>query len=409
MSLCRYLPVPSDRMGVIWTLLSLKDAVVLEYGPAGTTHYSVGMYSAMGVEPAQSLFTTHLGEDDIIMGDVTRLEEAIREIDTAYKPKIIFIVASAVTSIIGTDIKGVCNYMQNEVNAKLITVDTGGFKGDYTLGMKEGYNLIVNTLVCDAAVKEKNTYNILGASGYSYRMKSDLWEINSLIEEAFSYKLNSILGINSSISAIENLGAAEINLVLRAEALPAAEYLKEKFGTPYVYGMPYGYSGTHNWLDNISKLINVPVADGLIRKLKMRMMGSAGYKMYASMYQSKGKSPKAVIIGDYDQIKGFSKIFEEINLPVELKISAHSLSGLEAEDIVKPDTEKEKIELLKSVHHGIVLGDEVSLYLCDADCEKIVTAFPIVYQSQTAEHLPFAGIRGMDYILEAVDRYYSKL
>ena len=41
MSLCRYLPTPSDRMAVMWTLLTVKDAVVLEYGPAGTTHYCV--------------------------------------------------------------------------------------------------------------------------------------------------------------------------------------------------------------------------------------------------------------------------------------------------------------------------------------------------------------------------------
>ena len=41
MSLCRYLPVPSDRMGIIWSLLSVKDSIILEYGPAGTTHFSI--------------------------------------------------------------------------------------------------------------------------------------------------------------------------------------------------------------------------------------------------------------------------------------------------------------------------------------------------------------------------------
>ena len=35
MSLCRYLPVPSDRMAVMWTLLTVGDAVVLEYGGGG--------------------------------------------------------------------------------------------------------------------------------------------------------------------------------------------------------------------------------------------------------------------------------------------------------------------------------------------------------------------------------------
>ena len=30
MSLRRYLPIPSDRMGIIWSLLSIKGAMVLE-------------------------------------------------------------------------------------------------------------------------------------------------------------------------------------------------------------------------------------------------------------------------------------------------------------------------------------------------------------------------------------------
>ena len=34
MSLSRYLPTPSDRMGILWNLLTVKESIVLEYGPA---------------------------------------------------------------------------------------------------------------------------------------------------------------------------------------------------------------------------------------------------------------------------------------------------------------------------------------------------------------------------------------
>ncbi len=56
MSLTRFLPVPSDRMGIIWSLLSIKDAVVLEYGSAGTTHYSMSLYGDIGIEQENRLF-----------------------------------------------------------------------------------------------------------------------------------------------------------------------------------------------------------------------------------------------------------------------------------------------------------------------------------------------------------------
>ena len=112
MSLYRYLPVPSDRMGIIWALLTVPDAIILEYGPAGTTHYSVSAYGAMGLETNQKIFTTHLSQDDVIMGDVSRLEQAIIEIDQNYHPKILFVISSAVISVIGTYIIGVCSYIR---------------------------------------------------------------------------------------------------------------------------------------------------------------------------------------------------------------------------------------------------------------------------------------------------------
>lgn len=409
MSLCRYLPTPSDRMGVIWTLLSAKGAVVLEYGPAGTTHFSVSMYGQMGVEPNQSLFTTHLSEDDIIMGDVTRLEEAIREIDAGYHPEVIFVVSSSVTSIIGADIKGVCTYMEKEIKARLISVDTGGFKGDYSLGMREGYNLLVKPFATEQVEKKEATYNILGASGCDYRMKSDLWELKALLEEGFSYQVNAIVGMDSSVKELKELGAAKVNLVLREEALVAAKYLERTYGIPYVYGAPYGYEGTSRWLQKVSEVIDKPIAQKLVAKLHMRKMNTAGYKMYASMYAHKENRPQAVIVGDVNRIQGFSQILDEVCIPVTLKISNHSLAGFDVSDIVKPTKEREKIKLLKEKTYSLVFGDEISLYLCDESCEKVVTSFPLIRSKQIAEHMPFMGIRGMDYILEAVDRYYGRL
>ena len=91
MSLCRFYPPASDRMAIIWSLMPIQNAIVLEYGPAGTTHFGGGLYSSLGIRLSQSLFTTHISEDDVIMGDVTRLEKAIVEIDETYEPKVIFV------------------------------------------------------------------------------------------------------------------------------------------------------------------------------------------------------------------------------------------------------------------------------------------------------------------------------
>jgi nitrogenase molybdenum-cofactor synthesis protein NifE len=412
MSLYRYLPTPSDRMGLIWALLTAPGAIVLEYGPAGTTHYSVGSYGAMGLEPNQKIFTTHLGQEDVVMGDVSRLEEAIRELDQNYAPNVIFVVSSAVISVIGTDIAGVCSYMQQETKAKLIPVDTGGFKGDYTTGLRRGFGLVAETFCTQPAPEKKPCYNILGAAPNHYRVKSDLWEIKDLMQQAFGYQPHAVLGLSCEGEQLRTAGIASINLVMQAEALLAAQYLEKRYGTPYLYGAPYGYTGTMKWLEQIGKALSLPISPQLTAKLQKRRMQSAGYKMYAAMYAQKKNKPNAVLIGSYDQIVGFSAVMDEISLPVSLKICSHSLaeirsSGLETDGILSPADEKEKIALLKGVKHSLVLGDDISLYLCADSCEKVTTAFPLVQHSQIAEHLPFMGIRGMDYLLESAERYYA--
>ena len=213
MSLCRYLPVPSDRMGIIWSLLSVKDSIILEYGPAGTTHFSMGFYGALGVDWQQRLFTTHMNEDDVVMGDVTRLEEAIVELDKSYEPKVIFVVASSISAVIGTDIKGVCNYMQKEVQAKLVAFEQGGFRGDYSIGLTEVYKLLVNNLSCKEQRKRKKIFNIIGASMGSYRAASDVWELQNLMREAFGYEMHTCLCYETSVDEIGDIGTAEVNLV----------------------------------------------------------------------------------------------------------------------------------------------------------------------------------------------------
>ena len=73
MSLTRFLPAPSDRMGILWSLLNIQDSVIVEYGPAGTTHFSMSLFGELGIEQENRLFTTHLREEDVVMGDTSRL------------------------------------------------------------------------------------------------------------------------------------------------------------------------------------------------------------------------------------------------------------------------------------------------------------------------------------------------
>lgn len=410
MSLCRYLPVPSDRMGIIWSLLSVKDSIILEYGPAGTTHFSMGFYGALGVDWQQRLFTTHMNEDDVVMGDVTRLEEAIVELDKSYEPKVIFVVASSISAVIGTDIKGVCNYMQKEVQAKLVAFEQGGFRGDYSIGLTEVYKLLVNNLPCKEQRKRKKIFNIIGASMGSYRAASDVWELQNLMREAFGYEMHTCLCYETSVDEIGDIGTAEINLVMRQEGLPAAEVLKNKFDMPFVVSAPYGYAATLAWLEEVGKILGQLPDVKMCARLRLKAQNTASLKMYAMMMGRK-KTPQAAVIGEYDLIKGLSAFLRSVGIDVKYKLCSHSLKSIvEPElDIQYISVEKEKIDILKKMQKTLVLADDVSHRLCDSSNAVLRVSAPFIDGAQIATHLPLLGEKGADFLLETIEAYYQTL
>ena len=407
MSLTRFLPTPSDRMGILWSLLGIEGLVVLEYGPAGTTHFSMGLFGELGEDQQNRIFTTHMSEDDVVMGDVTRLEKAIVEIDRNFAPKVIVVVSSSVAAVIGSDIKGVCSYMQEKVNAHLLSFEQGGFRGDYSVGLLETNKLLVQELVEDDAEPQEDMVNILGFSMGAYRALSDRREISYMLARAFGLKVNACLCGETSIDEIEKMGCATVNLVLREEAVPAAQILKKKFGTPVVAGMPYGYKGTLEWLEKISEAIGKPINKDFFNEINERIRDTAHYPMYAMML--KKDKPSATLVGEYRTIVGISKFLEEVGIPSDNKLCIHTMKNIPNADetVIHCESEKARLDILKSQHRSFILADDPSMSVCADDNVFMRISMPVVRGRQFARHMPLMGIHGADFIMETVEEYWQ--
>ena len=404
MSLVRFLPTPSDRMGIIWSLLAVQGAIVLEYGPAGTTHYSMGLYGGLGLRFQNRMFTTHMSEDDVVMGDVTRLEDAIVELDKSYAPKVIFVVASSVTAVIGTDIKGVCRYMQNEVKAKLVAFEQGGFRGDYSIGLAETYKLLVRNLPKKDVAQEAGVYNIIGASAWRYRMASDIWEVKSLLDEALGLSCNACLCCDTSVEELEDMGLAQVNIVLGNEGLAAAKYLQEKFGTPYVYAVPYGYNGTLSFLAQVGEAVGRKPDSMVLLRLQTKEKSLSRISLFTMMGNNKPK--KAVVKGDYDLVQGVSAFLEQGGITVLHKMCAHSLKAIAepAADVEAYAEESDWLQVIRGLQDTLILADDVALLQADADNMKVLISAPFM-NSAVATHMPFMGEKGADFLLEQMQAY----
>ena len=147
MQVCKYFPVASDRMGMIWTISSIEGACIIEFGPAGTTHFAIEGIGSLNGEEKSKIYSTHMDQGDVTFGKYDRLENSILEIDENINPKYIFVMASSVSSVIGADVESVCSTMQDKVKAKLIPITTAGLKYDYTVGVENTLLLLINNVV----------------------------------------------------------------------------------------------------------------------------------------------------------------------------------------------------------------------------------------------------------------------
>lgn len=397
MNLYKYFPVPSDRMGILWTLSSIKDICIIEFGPAGTTHYAVEGIGQLNGEHNANIYSTHMNESDVTFGAYDRLEKSILEIDFNIKPKYIFVMASSVSSIIGTDVKGICRELQKKVNSKLIPIAVGGLKDDYNVGVEEALYIICKEIIKESSEKY-NTFNIIGSTMDAFNFESDSEEIIRIMKELFSKEVQTVFTSNTSVEHIEKAANASLNIVLRKEGIKAAEYMKEKFNIPYVYSKPIGLNKTLEFLKEISETTSWEIHE---HKLKSEISRIKKHMFSLSFKIRSLKNKDVAIFGDEDTVVSMKRFMEELNLNVHRAQIIHS-SKSNYEDITIDAGEIKRMDYLREKELFMVLGDGVTVGM-DNKCKKAIQiSNPNMDKVNIYPYTPFVGLRGCLYLIEKI-------
>lgn len=395
MNIYKYFPVASDRMGIIWTLSSIKDLYIIEFGPSGTTHYAVESIGQLNGEDFLNIYSTHMSESDITFGKYDRLEKSIKEVDLNKKPKYIFVMASSISSIIGTDIEAICEEIQGEVNAKLIPIKTGGLKADYNAGVEEALEIIVKNIVKDSSVKS-NKVNIIGSNIDSFNFLSDCNEIKRLMKELFDKDINTIFTSYTSIDDIEKAAEAELNIVLRKEGLKAAEYMNKKFNIPYIYGKPIGLENTISWIKEVQALMNYDLKEDILNE---EIQSVKKYIFRLKMRLRSLKLKDLAIFGDYDTVYNLKKFALELGLNV-VRAEVLYNCNIEEKDILKNTGELNRMIFLKNNNIDILFGDGPSLDMESSAKIKVQVSNPNLKSINIYPYAPYVGFRGVVLLIE---------
>ncbi|SHI14724.1 Nitrogenase molybdenum-iron protein, alpha and beta chains [Sporobacter termitidis DSM 10068] len=258
MGLYKFRPVPSGRMGTLWTLASIRGAALLEFGCMGHMLYGRVFLERIGVSDACRLYATHIDETDVSLGGTERLSRAVADIAERDRPRVLFLLPSAVPEVIGTDLPALCRELQpDHPDMRLIPFGCGGFDAGQYRAVREALLLLAKTLPVDAEKTARPTFNLIGSCADIFRFQADAAELVRTMEGAFAMTPLCVMTSDTSVAQIERIGGAHINLVFRREGLPAAAQLQQRFGTPYLFARPYGVQGTCEWLEQVSQITGI--------------------------------------------------------------------------------------------------------------------------------------------------------
>ena len=344
MGLYRFKPMPSGRMGIFWTVSSIGEAAVVEFGCMGHNLYSGSLLRQSGIYEGYGapLYTTYIDETDIAMGQTYRLEATLRQVVDTDHPKVVFLQPSAVPEVIGMDMYAIANLLADEFpETKLVPLGHGSFAITQHKGVEEALLAVVKALAEDVPRTLSPTYNVLGTCPDLFNFGADLAEIERMMRGAFGMEAVCRLSSACSISDIERIGSAHVNLVIRREGIPAAEYLQKRFGTPYLYARPYGIRGTSAWLRRVGETLDTaPSEDFLDAEEKLALMQiDQPYRTLESNAWSYPEEAVLTIGGHYDVVRGIRDFAVRLIRDFNVKASSptqkmRELSGGNAQKLI---------------------------------------------------------------------------
>lgn len=235
--------------GAIKALSSIKKCVVLVHGPKGCVYHINYIMGMRGDHPSE-IYSTCLGEQDVIFGADQKLKTAIGDLDRELHPDLIAVLSCCASDIIGEDVQSAIR--DTTTTAPVIGIDAGGFEGDFRTGYSETLTRLVEEFVEKRDETDPRSVNLVGL----LRGGPDLQEIVRDLG-LFGIKVNTVLTAEAALEEIRGLGKAALNIVLCEPAgKDAAELLYLKCGTPWIIEeLPIGVDATRQFLMRVTKAL----------------------------------------------------------------------------------------------------------------------------------------------------------
>ncbi len=227
----------ADTSGVCSALYEFGGMVVVHDASGCNSTYSTHD-EPRWYDTRSKIYISALTEMDAVLGNDAKLVEDICKSARELSPEFIALCGSPMPMMTGVDFDALAEEIWRQSGIKTIPLHTNGMHS-YLSGAGEAFRSLAECFCTERFEIIGQGVNILGATPLDFALNGSVESIKKwLADEGF--KVVSCFGMGSSLSEISRAASAEVNLVISYSGLSAAEYMKDKFGIPYVCGVPIG-------------------------------------------------------------------------------------------------------------------------------------------------------------------------
>ncbi|MBB4200420.1 Fe-only nitrogenase subunit beta [Rhodoblastus sphagnicola] len=318
--------------GAQYVSIGVKDCIGLVHGGQGCVMF-VRLLISQHLKESFEIASSSLHEDGAVFGACGRVEEGVDVLLARYPHlKVIPIISTCSTEVIGDDIDGVITKLEEGLLAEkypdrevhLLPIHTPSFVGS----MVSGYDVAVRDFVKKFARKGPSNGKINFITGWVN--PGDVTELKSLLAEmqidaTVLFEIESfdspimpdgseVSHGNTTIEDLVSTGSATHTFALnRYEGGKAAQFLEKKFKIPSIVGpTPIGIRNTDALLKKLSEATGKPIPASLVRK---RGVALDAITDLAHMFLA---DKKVAIYGNADLVIGLAEFCLDLEMKPQL-------------------------------------------------------------------------------------------
>ncbi len=250
--------------GAVSMSVNIRDAAVLAHSPKSCIYLSYQTISStprrrlyergvlMGSAEMPNLFSTEMDDNDVVFGAADKVTEAVKRIGDDFDPRVVIIVSSCPSGIIGDDVEKAAALSSAGMPVVTIKAD-GNLSGDYLQGMLMTYTGLAEQIIDPSVVPEQNTVNIIFEKVVCRNTEANFRTIKGFLDK-MNVRINCRFLCNTSYDMVKSFCAASLNLLAYRDYTGniLKAFFENKYGCKFFdYQFPVGFSETVRWLRGV--------------------------------------------------------------------------------------------------------------------------------------------------------------